>query len=114
MKPLEIEHLTKLYGEEKAVDDISLILEPGEIFGLLGPNGAGKTTLISCITTLNAPTSGKISVFGKCNKQHSTYAKQCIGYVPQELISHGYFNVEEVLSIHSSYYGFYNNRARIE
>ena len=113
-KPLEITSLTKYYGKLKAAEDISFELKPGEIFGLLGPNGAGKTTTISCITTLEAPTSGSIRVFGKDVTTHPQFTKQCIGYVPQELISHGYFNVEELLGIHGSYFGMKKNKEKFD
>ncbi len=113
-KPLEINSLCKHYGNFEAAQNISFTLEPGEIFGLLGPNGAGKTTTISCITTLEAPTSGSVHVFGKDVTQDPQFTKQCIGYVPQELISHGYFNIEEILTIHSSYFGMSRNKSKID
>ena len=108
--PLKIEKLVKRYGDLVAADEISFKLEEGEIFGLLGPNGAGKTTTISCVTTLENPTSGMIEVFGMAPKE----AKRLVGYVPQELISHGYFTVKEILQIHSSYYGLPKNKKRIQ
>ncbi|NEQ11640.1 MAG: ATP-binding cassette domain-containing protein, partial [Moorea sp. SIO4E2] len=59
-----IQNLQKRYGDVHAVKDISLQVEPGQIFGLLGPNGAGKTTTIRCLCTLTAPDAGKIEVSG--------------------------------------------------
>lgn len=103
--PLVIEYLSKHYDTLKAADSVSFQLEPGEIFGLLGPNGAGKTTIISCIMTIAKPTSGRIMVLGKDVADNPRFAKNTIGYVPQELITHGYFTVEEILTIHASYYG---------
>ncbi|MCB1117300.1 MAG: ABC transporter ATP-binding protein [Chlamydiia bacterium] len=111
MTPLKIESLSKNYGQFRAVNNVSFDLEPGEIFGLLGPNGAGKTTIISCIISLVKPSKGSISVFGQSNPQ---ITKQQIGFVPQELISHGYFTVEEVLHIHASYFGLWGCSAHIE
>lgn len=65
MKAIEIEHLNKIYkGNIHAVDDISLTLDQGEIFGVLGPNGAGKTTLVKLLTGMLAPTSGQARVLG--------------------------------------------------
>ena len=58
---IEIEHLTKLYGDFVAVDDISLSVSAGEIYGFLGPNGAGKTTTIRILAGLSLPTSGTAS-----------------------------------------------------
>ena len=112
--PLIIEALSKHYGALKAADNVSFELQPGEIFGLLGPNGAGKTTIISCIMTVATPTSGRILVQNKDVAEHPRFAKSIIGYVPQELITHGYFTVEEILYIHASYFGLRHVRSHIE
>ena len=61
---IELEHLTKKYGDFTAVDDLSLRIGTGEFFGLLGPNGAGKTTTISMLSTLVLPTSGRVLIVG--------------------------------------------------
>ena len=55
---IEFQDLTKTYGPLRAVDGLSLRVEPGEVYALLGPNGAGKTTALRCLATLQAPTSG--------------------------------------------------------
>lgn len=112
--PLIIDHLTKDYGSLRAVDNVCFEVQEGEIFGLLGPNGAGKTSIISVINTLIAPTVGTARVFGVDVTQKPKLAKIQIGCVPQELISHGFFNLEEILHIHSGYYGLKENRAQIE
>jgi len=112
--PLTIDHLTKYYGSLCAVDDVSFTIHPGEIFGLLGPNGAGKTSIISTITTLEEPTKGSVSVFGCDVTQNPRKAKQLTGCVPQELVHHGFFSLEEILEIHSGYYGCLNNQDRID
>ncbi len=111
--PLKIENLVKKYGAFTAVDSVSFEMKPGEIFGLLGPNGAGKTSIISCIVTLQEQTSGRIEVFGHDCQKETKLAKAAIGFVPQELINHGYFSVEEILHFHSGYYGRSNNTERI-
>ena len=59
-----IEQLKKQYGAVEAVKDVSLEIQPGEIFGLLGPNGAGKTTTLRCLCTLTEPDSGRLQVSG--------------------------------------------------
>ncbi len=112
--PLQVKDLSKDYGSFRAVNQVSFDLMPGEIFGLLGPNGAGKTTIISTITTLEKPTSGSIHIFGLDISKKSKIAKTKLGIVPQELINHGYFSVEELLHFHSGYYGLFKNTSRIE
>ena len=97
-----------------AVKDVSFELRPGEVFGFLGPNGAGKTTTISMITGLEKITSGRALVFGRDVSQHPRRSKASMGVVPQELVSHGYFNLEEILRFHSGYYGHFRNRQQIE
>ncbi len=114
VRPLEVVNLSKLYGTYKALDEVSFHMEPGEVFGLLGPNGAGKTSLIQILTTLSRPSSGLAKVFGVDVTGPSREAKPFIGYVPQEIVSHGFFNVEEVLEFHSGYYGISNNKKQID
>ena len=59
-----VEHLTKKYGRLVAVNDVSLSIQEGEIFGIIGPNGAGKTTTVECISGLRKPDAGSVSVYG--------------------------------------------------
>ncbi|MBY0315013.1 MAG: ABC transporter ATP-binding protein [Bdellovibrionales bacterium] len=112
--PLQIKNLVKKYGSATAVNDVSFEVHPGEIFGLLGPNGAGKTSIISCLVTLQEPTSGEISIYGRSPQTSPTDAKRLVGFVPQEVINHGYFDVYEILDFHSGYFGKRNNREKIE
>jgi len=103
--PLQVQSLSKSYGLVQAVDQVSFDVQPGEIFGLLGPNGAGKTSIISTIVTLEKPTKGEIRVFGHPVSESPRVAKSLVGWVPQEVINHGFFNVEEILEFHSGYFG---------
>ncbi len=112
--PLKVDRLVKDYGAQRAVNDVSFAMRPGEIFGLLGPNGAGKTTLISSIVTLEKPTSGRVLVFGLNVNEDPERAKMLTGFVPQELINHGYFDTEEILQFHSGYFGRRRNKERID
>lgn len=112
-KALEIENLSKNYGSVKALTNLNFSVESGEVFGLLGPNGAGKTSLISIMTTLEEPTTGTIRVFGHDVIAASSKTKPLIGVVTQEIVTHGFFNVEEILNFHSGYYGIANNKDRI-
>lgn len=83
---IQIEHLTKCYGnsDKKAVDDITLSIEGGEIFGFLGPNGAGKSTTIKCLTGILPFQEGSIKICGIDVKQNPVEAKKHIGFVPDE------------------------------
>jgi len=80
---IALHNITKLYGELRAVDDFSLEVERGTIFGLLGPNGAGKTTLINIITTLIRPTSGQVFIEGLNTLKDAKSIRAIIGVVPQ-------------------------------
>jgi ABC-2 type transport system ATP-binding protein len=85
MKAVEVDQLTKIYSDFKALDAISFDVDEGEIFGLLGPNGAGKTTTIRVALTLIRPTSGVVRVFGiDCVKSPAS-VRQISGYVPQDV-----------------------------
>jgi len=82
LKPtLLLDRITKKFDEFVAVDELSLAVRPGRIFGLLGPNGAGKTTTIRMIVGITAPDSGRIEVFGQ---QMSSEIQNRIGYLPEE------------------------------
>lgn len=111
---LKILRLCKNYGQLEAVKDVNFEVFPGEIFGLLGPNGAGKTSIISVVTSLEQPSFGSVEVFGHDVTKDAKHAKALTGCVPQELIHHGFFSLEEIMHIHSGYYGCKDNRQMIE
>ena len=79
---IEIQNLTKIYGDFTAVDCISLTVRPGEIFGFIGPNGAGKTTTIKMIGGILAPTSGSVTIGGIDMGTAPEAAKRKIGFIP--------------------------------
>ena len=79
---LNIEHLTKTYGSKKAVDDLSLRIAPGEIYGFIGHNGAGKTTTIKACCGILRPDSGKIAVDGVSVLDEPMKAKRLLAYIP--------------------------------
>ena len=79
---LRIEHLTKKYGEKKAVDDLSLHISPGEIYGFIGHNGAGKTTTIKACCGILQYDSGEIYVDGVSIKENPLVCKEKIAYIP--------------------------------
>ncbi|MCY4513236.1 MAG: ABC transporter ATP-binding protein [Bdellovibrionales bacterium] len=105
MKVLEVQNVVKNYGSLRAVNQVSFDIKEGEIFGLLGPNGAGKTTLISTIVTLEKADKGRIFVCGHDVEKEPRVSKSLTGFMPQELIIHGYFTVREVVCFYSGYCG---------
>ncbi len=111
--PLKLDKLVKRYGDFTAVNKVSFEMKPGEIFGLLGPNGAGKTSIISCLVTLQEPDEGECQIFGINPQENPLPAKLLTGYVPQEIINHGYFTAEEILVFHSGFFQCWNNKERI-
>jgi len=103
---IKIENLTKIYdGQITAVDNISLDIEKGEVFGLLGPNGAGKTTLLHMLATLTAPTSGKAWINGYDLRKHPSDVRKSIGIVFQDPSSDDILTGYENLKLHGLMYG---------
>src|SRR5215203_1338775 len=80
---ITVKNLTKIYGEQRAVNDVSFSIEQGEIVGFLGPNGAGKSTTMKMITGYLEPSSGDVQVSGVDVKQNPLKAKKKIGYLPE-------------------------------
>ena len=99
-----IQHLKKNYGAVKALEDISLAVAPGEIFGLLGPNGAGKTTTIRCLCTLAKPDSGTLEVDGIAVAQQPRAARRRLGYVAQEVAIDKILTGRELLELQAALY----------
>ncbi|WP_084079251.1 ABC transporter ATP-binding protein [Demequina sp. NBRC 110057] len=82
---IEVDHLTKRYGDVTAVDDVSLAIHPGEIFGFLGPNGAGKSTTIRTLLDLIRPTSGECRILGLDSRRDAVEIHRRIGFLPADL-----------------------------
>jgi ABC-2 type transport system ATP-binding protein len=99
-----IEKLQKRYGSVEAVKDVSLRVEPGEIFGLLGPNGAGKTTTLRCLCTLAKPDAGTIAVSGISVLDDPKLARQKLGYVAQEVALDKVLTGRELLQLQAAIY----------
>jgi ABC-2 type transport system ATP-binding protein len=100
---LECQGLRKRFGARVAVDDLSLIVRPGEAYGLLGPNGAGKTTTISMVCGLLGPDEGAVRIAGRPVTTHA--AKAAIGYVPQEVALYPALSARENLRYFGRLYG---------
>ena len=79
---LRIEHLTKIYGDKKAVDDLSLHIQPGEIYGFIGHNGAGKTTTLKSVAGILSFDEGEIFIDGKSIKKEPIACKRELAYIP--------------------------------
>ena len=79
---LHIEHLTKTYGDKRAVDDLTLHIAPGEIYGFIGHNGAGKTTTLKCIAGILRFDTGEIAIDGHSVKEAPLECKKRIAYIP--------------------------------
>ena len=77
--------MTKFYGRQRGVLDVSIEVRPGEVFGYLGPNGAGKTTTIRTLLDFIRPTRGRATIFGLDTRRHSCEIRRRVGYVPGEL-----------------------------
>ncbi|AZT91351.1 ABC transporter ATP-binding protein [Caldicellulosiruptor changbaiensis] len=104
MTVLEIKNLVKRYGNVLALDNLSLTIKEGEVFGLLGPNGAGKTTFINCILGLTNIDRGEIYIFEKPLNKALKELKSQIGIVPQEISLYSNLTVYENLSFFGSLY----------
>ncbi len=95
---IEVSHLTKKYGRNLAVDDLSFTVEDGQVYGLLGPNGAGKSTIMNILTGYLSATGGEVMVEGHPLPEEADKAKACIGYLPEQPPLYPEMTVEEYLS----------------
>ena len=101
---VEIAHLRKTYGTLVAVDDVSLSVEEGEVFGILGPNGAGKTTSVECAIGLRAPDSGTIRLLGLDPQSDRDRIHKVVGVQLQESAQPANLRVREILDMYRSFY----------
>jgi ABC-2 type transport system ATP-binding protein len=102
---IEVENITKKYGDFTAVDSVSFAVQEGEVFGLLGPNGAGKSTLIRMMTTLIEITGGTARISGHDVQKEPNEARRHIGVIPQAMTSDLDLTVGENLGIYAKLYG---------
>ncbi|MBE6161359.1 MAG: ABC transporter ATP-binding protein [Firmicutes bacterium] len=111
---LEIKHLKKYYGNIRGVEDVSLKINKGEIYGFIGPNGAGKSTTIRTIIGLINKTDGKIYINGKEHNKDDIETKKIIGYLPSEINLYDDMSVKELFDYHESFYKFDTSKRRKE
>jgi len=112
MNDIEVNQITKKFGDFTAVDEISFAVAHGEIFALLGPNGAGKSTLIRMLTTLIPATSGDAKIHGFDVVKQANEVRRVIGVIPQAMTSDLELSVEENLLIYAKLYGVPRDRRR--
>ena len=102
---IETRHLVKRYGDKIAVDDVTLEVQAGEIYGFLGPNGAGKTTTIKVVVGLLQPSAGEVLVAGWDVQKDPLQAKAASGYVPDEPMLYPKLSGRELLRFVGDLYG---------
>lgn len=116
------EHLTKIFYitrfgrkkiQKKAVVDINLIANKGEVIGLYGPNGSGKSTIIRLISGVIQPTSGKILIKGFDMKENPIEAKSVIGFIPEYLGFYDYMTADKLLRFYGFFYGTHLSSSKI-
>jgi ABC-2 type transport system ATP-binding protein len=112
MADVEVENLSKCFGDFCAVDSLSFEVNHGEMFGLLGPNGAGKSTLIRMLTTLVPPTSGTARVNGFDIVRQANDVRKSIGVIPQAMTSDLDLSAEENMGIFAKLYGISRDKRR--
>jgi len=111
---IEVKNVTKIYGEQKALDDVSFSIEPGNIVGFLGPNGAGKSTMMKIITCFLPQTSGSVSVCGYDVIESPIDVKRQVGYLPEHNPLYLDMYVKEYLDFVGGVYKISNRKSRVK
>ncbi len=101
---IEIRNLTKHYGGQRGIENVSFHVEEGEIFGFIGPNGAGKSTTIRTLLALIYPTSGSADIFGRDCIRYAPEIARDIGYLPSEVFYYDGMKVRDLLNYSASFY----------
>ncbi|MCR5202746.1 MAG: ABC transporter ATP-binding protein [Lachnospiraceae bacterium] len=102
---LSLNGITKAYGANTVLDNVSFQIKPGRIVGLLGPNGSGKTTLIKIINSLCTPTSGEVLIQGN---RPGIESKKIVSYLPDKLYFNDYMTVKELMEYYMDFYNDFN------
>ena len=101
MARIEINNLTKKFGDLTALDDVTVSLEQGQIVGLLGPNGSGKTTLIKILNGLLQPTSGSVTINGNAP---GVETKKVVAYLPDRNALPDYMTASQLMDIYEDFF----------
>ncbi|MHA6247627.1 gliding motility-associated ABC transporter ATP-binding subunit GldA [Pontibacter sp. CAU 1760] len=109
---VEVKHLSKIYGAQRAVDDVSFTVEPGQILGFLGPNGAGKSTTMKIATCYLPPSAGTVVVNGYDVLQDPMAVRRSVGYLPEHNPLYLDMYVHEYLQFAASVYGLKGRKGR--
>ena len=109
---IEVTNISKLYGEQKALDTISFTVKPGEVVGFLGPNGAGKSTMMKILTTYISPTNGEAKVNNFDVKTDKAHVQSAVGYLPEHNPLYTELYIREYLKFNADVYSV--NKTRIE
>ncbi|MDZ4763853.1 MAG: ABC transporter ATP-binding protein [Chloroflexota bacterium] len=111
---IEVQNLTKIYGDYTAVDHISFSAKPGEVVGLLGPNGAGKTTTMRMLTGFMPPTDGRAQIAGHDISSDSMEARRAVGYLPERVPIYPDMTVSEYVTFWAQMRGLKHPRAQVD
>ena len=112
LNDIEVDSATKRFQDTVAVDNVSMKIARGELFGLLGPNGAGKSTLTKMLSGMINPTSGTIKVGGYNIRDDPMKVKESLGVVPQDIVLYDYMNARENLAFFGRLYGLSGSKLR--
>ncbi|MCM3160107.1 ABC transporter ATP-binding protein [Metabacillus litoralis] len=114
MNIIEINNLTKSYKKNRGIDDLSLSIHKGEIFGFIGPNGAGKSTTIRTLLNFIHPTSGTANIFGKDSVKDSKEIRKQVGYLPSEVHYYDDMKALDLLQYSAKFHQYTNNQRIVE
>ena len=109
-----VENITRLFGSQKALDNVSFSVHTGEVTGFLGPNGAGKSTMMKIITGLLTPTSGEVKVNDLPVEEHSREIRRQIGYLPENNPLYPDMYIREYLALVAGMYPLKNKKSRTD
>ena len=111
---LSLEHVSKVFGRRRAVDNVSFDLPAGAFLSIFGPNGAGKSTLLRMLATLSRPTSGSAKIMGIDLKEDPDAVRAHIGLISHNSMLYGDLTAEENLMLSAKLYGIVNARERVD